>query len=137
MAGSQASKSCKNKLEQIFQVPEGACTPAGSDPRRLSGIGGSAHYGLQTGAQKGSTTCSRSCGIQMAVLGLKRSLFRLMFAPNLISPVPSALSVVTLISSSTRRKSQILENLTSELHVKGKVVCPKGHSFSLIRQIPL
>lgn len=135
MAASQASELCRNMLEQIFQVPEGASTPVGSDPH--SGIDGSAHYRLQTRAQKGSTTCPRSCGIQTAVLGLKCNLFRLTFAPNSISPVPSALSLVTPISSTTRQKSQILANLTSELCAKGKVACPKGHSVSLMRQIPL
>jgi len=64
MAASQASEFCKNMLEQIFQVPEGASTPVGSDPHSFSGVDGSAHYRLQTRAQKRSTICPRSCGIK-------------------------------------------------------------------------
>lgn len=65
MAASQASESCRNMLEQIFQVPEGACPPVGSDPHGLSGTDGGALIDCKLEPSEG--TCPRSCGIQAAV----------------------------------------------------------------------
>lgn len=39
----------------------------------------------------------------------------------MLSPAPSALSLVAPVSSSIRQKSQIPTNLTSKLHVEAKL----------------
>lgn len=86
---------CKNVLEQVFKcqkepAPLWALMPTVSAVLMRVPL-------LITDCKlqgRGSMTRPRSCGIQMAALGLQCSLFRRLFAPASLSPTPSALSLV-------------------------------------------